>query len=156
MLVGRRFLDGLQVSFPIRWSKIWPPMGSRPPCWQPIFSYFKAAWQLAAPFGALLADRTNARMASWFPDWNWPRPCSCNLLFGCPNTAIDLKHMEPLGQPEHVRGAMTPTLGRFWLLSGISSIPEAPDFLNEIYRYQRIRRRDGATPVGNLLRHAIP
>ena len=76
---------------------------------------------------------------------------ACLLLqfpFRLPSTAVDLSTWNHWGNPhmfeEHAAG-LGPVLVT---VKYVIDPAKAPDFLNLIYRYQRIRRRDGATRWG--------
>jgi MFS family permease len=85
--------------------------------------------------------------------------CACLLLqfpFRLPNTAIDLSAWNHWGKPatfEEPAANLGPVLVT---VKYVIDPVKAADFLDEIYRYQRIRRRDGATRWGIYYDKAAP
>ncbi len=65
-----------------------------------------------------------------------------------PNTAVDLSKWNHWATPKMFEEQRTDLGPVLISVKYVIDPAKAPDFLNEIYKYQRIRRRDGATRWG--------
>jgi hypothetical protein len=96
----------------------------------------------------LAAEHTNARVALFVSGIGVGATLLLQFTFRLPSTAVDLSTWDHWGKPssfEEHAADLGPVLVT---VKYVVDPKRAPDFLTEIYRYQRIRRRDGATRWG--------
>jgi MFS family permease len=94
------------------------------------------------------ADHSNAHTALFVSGIGLGATLILQFPFRLPSTAADLSTWNHWGKPtmfEEHAGDLGPVLVT---VKYVVDPAKAPDFLNEIYKYQRIRRRDGATRWG--------
>lgn len=93
----------------------------------------------------LAAEHTNIRMALFVSGIGMVASFLLQFAFPLPSTAIDLSTWNHWGKPsmfeEHASDLGPVLITVKYVIDPV----KAPEFLNEIYLYQRIRRRDGAT-----------
>jgi predicted MFS family arabinose efflux permease len=116
---------------------------------------FQGSVAIGSALWGLAAAHTNVRTALLLSGIGMGASLLLQLGFRLPSTAIDLSTWNHWGKPslfEERAADLGPVLVT---VRYVIDPAKGPDFLNEIYQYQRIRRRDGDA-VGNLLRHGIP
>lgn len=109
---------------------------------------FQGSVAIGSTFWGLSAEHTNARHALLISGIGLGTCLLLQLPFRLPSAPVDLSAWNHWGNPsmfeEHAAN-LGPVLVT---VKYVIDPTKAPDFLNEIYRYQRIRRRDGATRWG--------
>lgn len=109
---------------------------------------FQGSVAIGSALWGLAAEHATARLALFVSGIGIG---ACLLLpfpLPLPSTAIDLSTWNHWGDP-HMFEEHVPSLGPVLVTVEYVIDPlKAPKFLSEIYRYQRIRRRDGATRWG--------
>ena len=109
---------------------------------------FQGSVAIGSALWGLAAERTNVRMAFLLSGIGMGASLLLQFAFRLPSTAIDLSTWNHWGKPsmfEEHAADLGPVLVT---VKYVIDPAKAPDFLNDIYQYQRIRRRDGATRWG--------
>ena len=109
---------------------------------------FQGSVAIGSALWGLAAEHTNARMALFISGIGIGASLLLQFTFPLPSTAIDLSTWSHWGKPsmfEEHEADLGPVLVT---VRYVIDPLKAPEFLNEIYRFQRIRRRDGATRWG--------
>ncbi len=109
---------------------------------------FQGSVAVGSTLWGLAANHTNAHIALFISGIGIGLSLLLQFPFRLPSTAIDLSRWNHWGKPtmfvEHAAD-LGPVLVT---VKYVVDPAKAAEFLNEIYRYQRIRRRDGATRWG--------
>ncbi len=109
---------------------------------------FQGSVALGSTLWGLIGEHTSARLALLASGIGMLATILLRLALRLPNTNIDLSawnHWAKPGMLEHYDGHAGPVLVT---VRYVVDPAKAADFLRTIYRYQRIRRRDGATRWG--------
>jgi MFS family permease len=109
---------------------------------------FQGSVAIGSTLWGIAAEHTNARLALLVSGIGIGACLLLQFPLRLPNMAIDLSTWNHWGDPrmfEEHAADLGPVLVT---VKYVIDPMKAPDFLNEIYRYQRIRRRDGATRWG--------
>ncbi len=109
---------------------------------------FQGSVAVGSALWGLAAERTNVRTAFFLSGIGMGASLLLQFAFRLPSTAIDLStwnHWGKLSMFEEHAADLGPVLVT---VKYVIDPAKGPDFLNEIYQYQRIRRRDGATRWG--------
>ena len=109
---------------------------------------FQGSVAIGSALWGLAAEHTSVRMAFFLSGIGMGATVLLQFAFRLPSTAIDLStwnHWGKLSMFEEHATDLGPVLVT---VKYVIDPAKGPDFLNEIYRYQRIRRRDGATRWG--------
>lgn len=109
---------------------------------------FQGSVAIGSTVWGFAAEHTNVRLALLFSGIGIGTSLLLQFPLPVPNMAIDLSTWNHWGDPsmfeEHASG-LGPVLVT---VTYVIDPMKASDFLNEIYRYQRVRRRDGASRWG--------
>jgi MFS family permease len=109
---------------------------------------FQGSVAIGSTVWGILAEHTSARVALLASGIGIGASILLQFVVKLPNTKVDLSAWNHWGKPEMFE-EYDATLGPVLVTVKYLIDPaKAPDFLNEIYKYQRIRRRDGATRWG--------
>jgi predicted MFS family arabinose efflux permease len=106
---------------------------------------FQGSVAIGSALWGFAAEHTNARTALFVSGIGISASLLLQFTVPLPTTAIDLSTWSHWGDPnmfEEHAADLGPVLVT---IRYVIDPAKAPDFLSEIYRYQRIRRRDGAT-----------
>lgn len=109
---------------------------------------FQGSVAVGSAVWGLAAEHTNARLALLFSGIGIGTALLLQFQLPLPNMAIDLTTWNHWGDPsmfEEHASDLGPVLVT---VTYVIDPTKASDFLNEIYRYQRVRRRDGASRWG--------
>jgi MFS family permease len=109
---------------------------------------FQGSVALGSTLWGVLAEHTSARVALLASGIGIGAAILLQFAVKLPETKVDLSTWNHWGKPEmfeEVDADLGPVLVT---VKYVIDPAKAPDFLNEIYRYQRVRRRDGATRWG--------
>jgi MFS family permease len=109
---------------------------------------FQGSVAIGSAVWGLAAEHANARMALFVSGIGIGASLLLQFTFRLPSTAIDLSTWNHWGKPsmfEEHAADLGPVLVT---VKYVIDPAKAPAFLNDIYQYQRIRRRDGATRWG--------
>jgi|HubBroStandDraft_4_1064222.scaffolds.fasta_scaffold02855_3 MFS family permease len=109
---------------------------------------FQGSVAIGSAIWGLAAEHTNARMALFVSGIGIGASLLLQFTYRLPSTAVDLSTWNHWGKPsmfEEHAADFGPVLVT---VKYVIDPAKAPDFLNDIYQYQRIRRRDGATRWG--------
>ena len=109
---------------------------------------FQGSVAIGSTLWGLAAEHTSARLALFVSGIGIGASLLLQFPFRLPSTAVDLSTWNHWGKPgmfEEHAADLGPVLVT---VKYVIDPAKAPDFLDEIYRYQRIRRRDGATRWG--------
>jgi MFS family permease len=109
---------------------------------------FQGSVAIGSALWGLAAEHTNTRVALFVSGIGIGASLLFQFSFRLPSTAVDLSTWNHWAKPsmfEERGDDLGPVLVT---VQYIIDPAKAPDFLNEIYQYQRIRRRDGATRWG--------
>jgi MFS family permease len=117
-----------------------------------VLAAYLFVFQGSVAIGSLLwglsAEHTSARLALLISSIGLGACLLLQFPLQLPNTAVDLSTWNHWGKPgmfeEHAAALGSVLVAVKYVVDPA----KAPGFLNEIYRYQRIRRRDGATRWG--------
>ena len=106
---------------------------------------FQGSVAIGSTLWGFAAEHTNAHLALLVSGIGIGACVLLQFPLRLPSLAVDLSAWNHWGNP-NVFEEHAPGLGPVLVTVRYVIDPDkAPDFLNEIYRYQRIRRRDGAT-----------
>ena len=109
---------------------------------------FQGSVVVGSTLWGLLAERSNPRLALLVSGIGIGALVLLQFPLRLPNLAVDLSAWNHWGDPRKFE-EFAPTLGPVLVTVRYVIDPEkAPGFLDEMYRYQRIRRRDGASRWG--------
>jgi hypothetical protein len=109
---------------------------------------FQGSVAIGSTLWGLAAEHSTARMALFVSGIGMGATLLLQFAFRLPSTAIDLSTWNHWGKPsmfEQQASDLGPVLVT---VKYVIDPAKALAFLNEIYRYQQIRRRDGATRWG--------
>jgi MFS family permease len=109
---------------------------------------FQGSVTIGSTLWGVAAERTNARLALLVSGIGIGVSVLLRYPLRLPSMAVDLNTWNHWGDPrmfEEHAADLGPVLVT---VEYVIDPMKAPDFLNEIYKYQRIRRRDGATRWG--------
>jgi len=109
---------------------------------------FQGSVALGSTLWGFAADRTSLRLALLVSGAGIGLSLLLQIPFRLPSVTVDLNTWNHWGKPEMFQehpGELGPVLVTVRYLIDPA---KAADFLNEIYKYQRVRRRDGATRWG--------
>jgi MFS family permease len=109
---------------------------------------FQGSVALGSTLWGVLAEHTSARVALLASGIGIGAAILLQFAVKLPETKIDLSVWNHWGKPEmfeEADGDLGPVLVT---VKYVIDPAKASDFLNEIYKYQRVRRRDGATRWG--------
>ena len=109
---------------------------------------FQGSVAIGSAIWGLAAEHTNARMALFVSGIGIGASLLLQFTFRLPSAAVDLSTWNHWGKPsmfEEHAADLGPVLVT---VKYVIDPAKAPAFLNDIYQYQRIRRRDGATRWG--------
>jgi hypothetical protein len=109
---------------------------------------FQGSVAIGSALWGLAAEHTSVRTAFFLSGIGMGASVLLQFAFRLPSTAIDLSswnHWGKLSMFEEHATDLGPVLVT---VKYVIDPAKGPDFLNEIYQYQRIRRRDGATRWG--------
>ena len=109
---------------------------------------FQGSVALGSTLWGILAEHTSARVVLAASGIGIGAAILLQFAVKLPETKVDLSAWNHWGKPEmfeEVDGDLGPVLVT---VKYVIDPAKAPDFLNEIYEYQRVRRRDGATRWG--------
>jgi hypothetical protein len=109
---------------------------------------FQGSVAIGSALWGLVAEHTNARTALFASGIGIGASLLLQLTFRLPSTEMDLStwnHWAKPGMFEEHAADLGPVLVT---VRYVIDPAKAQDFLKEMYRYQRIRRRDGATRWG--------
>jgi MFS family permease len=109
---------------------------------------FQGSVAIGSALWGFTADRSNAQTALLVSGIGIGATLLLQIPFRLPSTAVDLSSWNHWGKPtmfEEHAADLGPVLVT---VKYVVDPAKAPHFLNEIYEYQRIRRRDGATRWG--------
>jgi MFS family permease len=109
---------------------------------------FQGSVVIGSTLWGVTADHTNVRTALFISGIGIVLSLILQFLFPLPDTAVDLSTWNHWGKPtmfEEYSADMGPVLVA---VRYVIDPARARDFLNEIHKYQRVRRRDGATRWG--------
>jgi MFS family permease len=109
---------------------------------------FQGSVAIGSAIWGLAAQHTNVRTALIISGLGIGASLLLQFTFPLPSTAIDLSTWNHWVKPSMFEEAATDLGPVLVTVTYVIDPAKAPDFLNEIYRYQRIRRRDGATRWG--------
>jgi MFS family permease len=109
---------------------------------------FQGSVAIGSALWGLAAEHTNARMALFVSGIGMFASFLLQFTLRLPSTAIDLTTWNHWGKPGMFEEHATDLGPVLVTVKYVIDPGKAPEFLNEIYRYQRIRRRDGATQWG--------
>jgi len=109
---------------------------------------FQGSVAVGSALWGLAAEHTSARMALFVSAIGLGASLLLQFAFRLPSTAIDLStwnHWDKPGMFEDHSPDLEPALVT---IKYVIDPAKAPDFLEEVHQYERIRRRDGATRWG--------
>src|SRR5580692_1271109 len=109
---------------------------------------FQGSVAIGSAIWGLAAEHTNARMALFVSGIGIGASLLLQFTYRLPSTAVDLSTWNHWGKPsmfEEHAADLGPVLVT---VKYVIDPAKSPAFLNDIYQYQRIRRRDGATRWG--------
>ena len=109
---------------------------------------FQGSVAIGSALWGLAAEHTTARMALFVSGIGISASLLLRFTFRLPNTAIDLSTRNHWGKPSMFVEPAADLGPVLVTVKYVIDPTKAPDFLKDIYRYQRIRRRDGATRWG--------
>jgi len=109
---------------------------------------FQGSVAIGSALWGFAAENTSARMALFISGIGLGGSLLLQFVFPLPSTAIDLSTWNHWGKPGMFEEPAADTGPVLVTVKYVIDPAKAADFLNEIYRYQRIRRRDGATRWG--------
>jgi MFS family permease len=109
---------------------------------------FQGSVAIGSTIWGILAEHTSTRVALLASGIGIGASILLQFSMKLPSTKVDLSAWNHWGKPEmfeQVDADIGPVLVT---VKYVIAPAKAPDFLNEIYKYQRVRRRDGATRWG--------
>jgi MFS family permease len=109
---------------------------------------FQGSVAIGSALWGFTAEHTNARMALFISGIGMAGSLLLQFVIPLPSTAIDLSTWNHWGKPGMFEEPTADTGPVLVTVKYVIDPAKAADFLNEIYGYQRIRRRDGATRWG--------
>jgi MFS family permease len=109
---------------------------------------FQGSVAVGSTLWGLTAEHTNVRMALFISAIGMGASLLLQFNFPLPSTAIDLSTWNHWRKPSMFEEHATDFGPVLVTVKYVIDPARGPNFLNEIYRYQRIRRRDGATRWG--------
>jgi MFS family permease len=109
---------------------------------------FQGSVAIGSALWGLAAEHTDARVALFVSGIGIGASLLLQLSFRLPTTAVDLSTWNHWGKPSMFEDQANDLGPVLVTVKYVVDPAKAPDFLNAIYRYQRIRRRDGATRWG--------
>ncbi len=109
---------------------------------------FQGSVAIGSALWGLAAEHTDVRTALFISGIGIGASLLLQFAFPLPSTAIDLSTWNHWGKPAMFEEPATDLGPVLVTVKYVVDPAKGPDFLNEIYRYQRIRRRDGATSWG--------
>jgi MFS family permease len=117
---------------------------------------FQGSVAIGSALWGLLAQHTSAQAALLVSGIGIGACLLLQIPLKLPSTAVDLSTWNHWHNP-NIFAENTPHIGPVLVTVRYVIDPaKAPEFLNEIHRYERIRRRDGATRWGIFLDTEIP
>jgi MFS family permease len=109
---------------------------------------FQGSVAIGSALWGFAAEHTNARMALFISGIGMCGSLLLQFAIPLPSTAIDLSAWNHWGKPTMFEEPATDIGPVLVTVKYVIDPAKGADFLNEIYQYQRIRRRDGATRWG--------
>lgn len=109
---------------------------------------FQGSVAIGSALWGLAAEHTTTRLALFVSAIGLGASLLLQFVFRLPRTGIDLSAWNHWGKPSMFEENAADLGPALVTVKYIIDPAKAPDFLDEIYRYQRIRRRDGATRWG--------
>jgi MFS family permease len=109
---------------------------------------FQGSVAIGSALWGFAAEHTNARVAIFISGIGMCGSLLLRFAIRLPSTAIDLSTWNHWGKPSMFEEADTDTGPVLVTLKYVVDPAKEAEFLTEIHRYQRIRRRDGATRWG--------
>jgi MFS family permease len=109
---------------------------------------FQGSVAIGSGVWGLAAQQTSARVSLFVSGVGIAASLLLQFIIRLPNTAIDLSTWNHWGKPSMFEERATDLGPVLVSVRYVISPANAADFLNAIYRYQQVRRRDGATRWG--------
>ncbi len=109
---------------------------------------FQGSVAIGSALWGVAAEHTTARMALFVSAIGMGASLLLQFAFPLPNTTVDLSTWNHWGKPSMFEEHATDLGPVLVTIKYVIDPAKEPEFLNEIYRYQRVRRRDGATRWG--------
>ena len=148
VLFGEGFLDCIYVSLFNTMVQNLAPDWVRARVLAAYLFVFQGCVAIGSALWGLAADHTSVRTAIFVSGIGIGASLLLQFNFPLPSTALDLSAWNHWSKPsmfEEPASDLGPVLVT---VKYVIDPAKGQDFLNEIYRYQRIRRRDGATRWG--------
>jgi MFS family permease len=109
---------------------------------------FQGAVAIGSTIWGLVAEHTSARLALGASGIGIGGTILLRVLLKLPSTKVDLSAWNHWGKPEMFEQHDADLGPVLVTVKYVVDPTKAPEFLEEIYKYQRVRRRDGATRWG--------